>query len=346
LGPGAARTLGELARVLGATLEGDAGLPVRGVAPLETATPEDIAFLLDRRYQGAARASRAGALVVGLDAPDLGRPVLRVAEPRAGLIALLRLFHPPLPVTPGVHPLACVDATARVDPTAAVGPFAVVEREAVVGRGSRVAALAYVGPGAVIGEAVEIHPHVVVRDGVRVGDRVILHPGVVLGADGFGYAWDGTGHQKIPQVGRVRIEDDVEIGANTTVDRATLGETVIGRGTKVDNLVQIGHNTQVGEDAILVAQVGISGSCRIGRRAVLAGQVGLADHVGVGEGAVLIAQSGVASDVPAGEVWAGTPAHPAAETRRIWAAERLLPDLVRRVRALERRLEDLGRGGA
>jgi UDP-3-O-[3-hydroxymyristoyl] glucosamine N-acyltransferase len=182
---------------------------------------------------------------------------------------------------------------------------------------------------------------VVVRDGVRIGRRVIVHPGAVIGADGFAYAFDGTAHRKIPQVGGVRIEDDVEFGANTTVDRGTLGDTIIGRGSKIDNLVQVAHNCALGEDVILAAQVGVSGSCRVGARAVLAGQVGLADHVTVGAGAILMARAGVPADVPPGEVWGGTPSRPAAETRRIWAAERLLPDLVRKVRALEKRLQAL-----
>jgi UDP-3-O-[3-hydroxymyristoyl] glucosamine N-acyltransferase len=166
----------------------------------------------------------------------------------------------------------------------------------------------------------------------------------VFGADGFGYTFDGTEHRKIPQVGRLRIEDDVEIGANSTIDRATLGETRIRRGRKIDNLVHVGHNCDVGENVILMAQVGVSGSCTIGSRAVLAGQVGVADHVTIGAGAVLVAKSGVPSDVPAGEVWGGIPSRPVGETRRIWAAEALLPDLLRRFRALEKRVRELEGG--
>jgi len=170
---------------------------------------------------------------------------------------------------------------------------------------------------------------------------VVVHSGAVLGADGFGYAFDGRAHRKIPQVGGLRIEDDVEIGANTTIDRATLGHTLIRRGSKIDNLVQVGHNCEVGEDVILVSQVGISGSCTIGDGAVLAGQVGIADHVTVAAGAIVTAQSGVPRDIETGGVWSGTPSRPSVEARRIWAAEALLPELVRKVRALEKRVREL-----
>ncbi len=285
-------TLGEVAAALGARVEGDPARRVRAVAPLETAGPEEISFVLGPRYARLAAQSRAGALVAPEGLAELPGAVLRVAAPSAALIALLRLFYPEPPRVPGIHRLAWVDEGAQVDPAAAVGPFAVVERGARIGRGSRVGALCFVGARAELGEDVLLYPRVVVRDGVRIGNRVIVHPGAVLGADGFGYAFDGQAHRKIPQVGGVRIEDDVEIGANTTVDRATLGETVIGRGSKIDNLVQVGHNCQIGEHVILVSQVGISGSARVGQRAVLAGQVGVGDHMEIGAGAVLTAQSG------------------------------------------------------
>jgi UDP-3-O-[3-hydroxymyristoyl] glucosamine N-acyltransferase len=318
---GASFTLGRLAEALGATLEGDAAVIVTGVASLETAGPAHVSFLTSPKYRKLAEATRAGALVVGRDVTGLALPLLRVDSPQAALITLLRLFYPEPPVAPGIHPAAVVAPGARVDPTAS--------------------ALCFVGAGAVLAEDVLLYPRVVVRDGVRIGSRVIVHPGAVLGADGFGYAFDGTAHRKIPQVGGLVIEDDVEVGANATIDRGTLGDTIVRRGTKIDNLVQIGHNCDIGEDVILVAQVGVSGSCRIGNRAVLAGQVGVADHVTVGDGAVLAAKSGVPGDVPAGEAWGGIPARPFDEAKRIWAAESGLPELVRRVRALERRLRGL-----
>ena len=341
---GAQFTLGRIAEALGATLEGDPARLIRGVAPLDSAGPEHVSFLVNARYSRAAAESAAGAVVVGRAVEGLPQALLRVESPQMALIALLRLFHPAPPAAAGIHATAVVAGSARVDPTAFVGACAVVEPAGRVGARSRVGALCFVGEGAVLGDDVVLHPRVVVKDGVVIGDRVIVHAGAVLGADGFGYAFDGTAHRKIPQVGGLRIEDDVEIGANSTIDRATLGETRIRRGSKIDNLVQVGHNCDVGEDVILVAQVGVSGSCTIGSRAVLAGQVGVADHVTIGAGAVLVAKSGVPNDVPAGEIWGGIPSRPVGETRRIWAAEALLPDLLRRFRALEKRVRELEGG--
>jgi UDP-3-O-[3-hydroxymyristoyl] glucosamine N-acyltransferase len=216
-----------------------------------------------------------------------------------------------------------------------------VESRAVIGPRARLHALVHVGPGVEIGEDTVVYPHVSLRDGVLVGRRVIIHPGAVLGADGFGFAFDGTAHRKIPQVGGVLIEDDVEIGANTTIDRATFGDTIVRRGTKIDNLVQIGHNVVVGEHSLLVAQVGVSGSSRLGRGVVLAGQVGVADHVTIGDGVIAGAQAGIPSSLPAGEKVLGTPARPIWQAKRIVVAEARLPELLQRVRALEQKLERL-----
>jgi len=341
---GAQFTLGRIAEALGATLEGDPARVIVGVAPLDVAGPEHVSFLANSRYARAAARSAAGAVVVGREVEGLPQALLRVDSPQTAMIALLRLFHPEPHAVSGIHPAAVVAGEASVHPTAFVGACAVVERDARVGARSRVGSLCFVGTGAVLGDDVVLHPRVVVEDGVVIGDRVVVQAGAVLGADGFGYAFDGTAHRKIPQVGGLRIEADVEIGANSTIDRATLGETVIRRGSKIDNLVQVGHNCDVGEDVILVAQVGVSGSCTIGNRAVLAGQVGVADHVTIGAGAVLTAQTGVPNGVPAGAIWSGTPSRPASEMRRIWAAETLLPDLLRRFRALEKRVRELEGG--
>ncbi len=334
-------TLGELAATLGAKLEGDPGRRVTGVAPLDAAGPEQISFLIDQRYRSAAETSRAGALLVSETVSGLPGPLLRSSAPQQAMIALLSLFHPASAAPPGIDSTAVVAKEARVDPTASVGAMAVICASAIIGPRVRVHPLVYVGPGVEVGEGSELHPHVVLCEGVRLGRRVVVQSGAVIGGDGFGYVFDGGGHKKIPQVGIVVIEDDVDIGANTTIDRAMLGRTIIGRGTKIDNLVQVGHNVEIGEHSIIVAQVGISGSCRLGRGVIAAGQVGFADHLTIGDGAVLGAQAGVAEDVPAGERRLGTPALPMLQAKRLFASQKHLPDMTRRLRAAERRLEQL-----
>jgi UDP-3-O-[3-hydroxymyristoyl] glucosamine N-acyltransferase len=338
-------TLGVLAAALGASLDGDPDRVVTGVAALDAAGASDVSFLIDGRYRDAARTSRAGAVLAGLDAEPLGTALLRVKQPQQALIHLLELFHPRPPTAPGAHPSAIVARDARIDPTASVGALAVVEAGAAIGRGVRIHPLAYVGENVEVGDDSEIHTHAVLIGGVRLGRRVVVHAGAVIGSDGFGYAFDGAAHRKIPQVGTVVIEDDVEIGANTTIDRAMLGATVVRHGTKIDNLVQIGHNVEVGAHAILVAQVGISGSSRVGNGVVLAGQVGVADHVTIGDGAIVGAQSGVPTDIEAGAKMLGTPARPMMQAKRIFVSESQLPDLGRKLRELERRVDRLeGRG--
>ena len=341
MGEPAGFTLGRLALALGATLDGDPARIVTAVAPLDRAGPHEISFLTDPRYLTAARASQAGAFLTGEDVTDLPGPTLRCASPQQSLIDLLTLFHPPTRGTGGVDPSARVALDAHVDPTASIGALAVVEAGARVGAHARIYPLAYVGAHADVGEGSVLHPHAVVRDGVRLGRRVVVHAGAVIGDDGFGYAHDGRAHRKIPQVGTVVVEDDVEIGANTTIDRATLGETVIGRGTKIDNLVQIGHNVEIGEDCIIVAQVCISGSCRLGRGVILAGQVGLADHLTLGDGVIVEAQSGLYTDVEAGARLFGTPAQPSTQAKRVVVAGRRVPDALKRLKAVERRLQQL-----
>jgi UDP-3-O-[3-hydroxymyristoyl] glucosamine N-acyltransferase len=336
-------TLGELARLVGGELHGDPGVVVRGLAGLEAAGPGDLSFVTGRRYLKAAEQSRATALLVPPDLRIPDRPSIRVAQPYLAVATLLRLFHPERRPAPGVHPAAHLATSAQVSPEASVQAFAVVGDEAVVEARAVLHAHVVVGDRCRVGEDSVLHPHVVLREAVTVGRRVVIHAGAVLGADGFGYAFDGRQHRKIPQVGRVVVEDDVEIGANVTIDRATLGETVIGRGTKIDNLVQIGHNTVVGTDSIIVAQTGIAGSCRIGNRVVLGGQVGLADHVTIGDGAQVGAQAGVHGEVaPGGAVW-GSPAVDLSTARRVAVALPKLPELLHTVRRLEKRLADLER---
>ena len=235
--------------------------------------------------------------------------------------------------------------TARIGKGASIAPGATVAAGARVGARTRIAEGAFVGEGAEIGDDSVLHANVVVAPRCVVGSRCILHPGVVVGSDGFGYVWDGQRHRKIPQVGTVRIGDDVEIGANSAIDRATLGETVVGRGTKIDNLVQIGHNVVIGEDVILCGQVGIAGSARIEDRATLAGQVGVNDHVTIGKGAIATGQAGVTGSIASGLVVSGMPAAPHRDFLRRAAVVARLPELARRVEALEKKLSEIEKGG-
>lgn len=335
-------TLRELAETLGAVLEGNPDVTIAGVAPLDTAEADHIALLANTRHRAAAMASRAGAFLAPVGGEDLPAPVLRVPAPHLAFITLLDLFYPPEPHRPGVHRTAVIAPDATVDPTAQIGAFVVVEAGAVVGTGVRLLPYVYVGADTEIGAGSVLHPHVVVYARVVIGRRVIIHAGTVVGADGFGYVSEGDTHRKIPQVGRVRIEDDVEVGANTTIDRATIGDTVIERGTKIDNLVQIAHNVYIGAQSLLAAQVGIAGSARLGRQTVLAGQVGVGDHATLSDNVIIGAQSGVISSIERPGAYLGSPARPAAETRRIVAALSRLPELVRRLRAVERRVEAIG----
>jgi UDP-3-O-[3-hydroxymyristoyl] glucosamine N-acyltransferase len=333
--------LDELAERLGCRVEGDGGLEVRAVCGLEQAGPQDLALVAREQLLPRLRESAAGAVILPDGFPEVDRPALRSPNPYLAFARALSLLHPsPAPVS-GIHPSAVVAADARVAPDASIGPLCVLGPEAEVGAGTILESHVSVGARARIGQGCRIFPHVAVLDGVVLGDRVTVHSGSVIGADGFGYARDGHRYVKIPQVGRVVIEDDVEIGANVAIDRATLGETRIGRGTKIDNLVQVGHNVSVGEDTVIVAQVGISGSSRIGARVTLAGQVGIVDHVEIGDEVIVGAQAGVTKDIPSGSVVLGSPAIPHGEFKRQVAAVARLPLVRKALRALEERLAAL-----
>lgn len=336
-------TLADLTRHLGGELLGDPDARVLRVAPPESAGPDAVVVCGSAEALRTALERGAGAVVVPKELA-VQPPAIRVEEPRRALAVLLQLLGPHRHHPSGIHPTAQVAPTARLGAGVRLGAFAVVEEGAEVGARTVLYPFAYVGPGASVGEDCVLYPHVVIAEGTRVGNRVILHPGCVLGADGFGFVPGEQGHQKIPQVGVVVVEDDVEIGACTTVDRATLGETRIGAGTKIDNLVQVAHNVRIGRRCLIAAQCGIAGSAVLEDGVVLAGQVGVGDHVRIGAGAVVLGQSGVTKDVRAGETVYGHPAQPRRQELAEQAARRRLPELLRRLQALERAVGTGGRG--
>lgn len=337
-----AYTLGELAERVGGRVVGDAARRISGVRALEDATGDDISFYHNRRYLAAARESRAGALLVADAASFAGRDLVVCGSPYAAFATVLELFHPPQRPPAGVHPTAVVASSARLGAGVAVAAMVVIDAGAVIGRNAVIGAASVIGEGAEIGADTVLHPHVVVEPGCRVGERCILHSGVVVGSDGFGFATVGGVHRKVLQVGTVVVEDDVELGANVCVDRATLGETRIRRGTKVDNLVQIAHNVEVGEHSLLVAQVGIAGSTRLGHHVVMAGQSGAVGHVHIGDGVQVTAKTGVTEDVPPGTMVSGFPSRPHKAWLKAMAGLFALDELRERLKRLEDAVEKLG----
>lgn len=334
-------TLAELAARVGGTYEGDGALVVDGIAPLEDAGPSQVSFFANRKYRKAFEASRAGAVIVEADEDvPAGRPVLRASPAYLAFAKISTAFHPPREPMPEIAPEAVIHPTARVHPSAQVMPLATVAARAEVGPRTIVFPGVHLGEDVKVGADCLLYPNVVVRERCVLGDRVILQPGCVIGGDGFGYALDMAGegrgprHYKVPQAGIVVIEDDVEIGANSCVDRATLGVTRIGRGAKIDDLVMIAHNVEVGPLSVLASQVGISGSTKLGMGVVCWGQSGLVGHIVIGDRATIAAQAGVHADVPAGARMAGSPATPDVQWARNSSVFNRLTEMRRELREL------------
>jgi len=341
---GAEFTVRELAVRLGCAFEGDGGVRIKGVASLERAGAGDLVFLAGPKLRPKLDASGASAAIVpeGESGGYGPIPVIRTADPHLCFARAAGLFYEPLKPAIGVHPTAVVAVSARLGEGASVGALTSIGEDVEIGAGVIIHPLVSIYSGAKIGEGSVIHSHVSIREGVIIGKRVTIHNGCVIGADGFGYIKGPDGrHVKVPQVGGVIIEDDVEIGANTAIDRAALDATIIRKGVKIDDLVMVGHNVEVGENAILVAQVGISGSSRVGRDAILSGQVGIADHVSIGDGAIVAAKSGVTKDVPAGAMVSGSPHLNIREWRKFWATAPRLYDLIKEFKRLKARVEEL-----
>ena len=332
--------LGELARALGCTLEGDETIEITGPATIDDAGPGQVTFVANPRYQSRLESLRASAVILapGLEAP--GVAILRTDQPYLAFVRLLELYHSPLAREPGIHPTASISPGARIGAGAAIGAFAVIGDGVTIGADARIDSHVVIYPRVTIGERFTAHAHVVVREGVTIGNDVKLQSGAVIGSDGFGYLPDEKlGVRAIPQTGTVVLEDGVDIGANTTIDRAAVGATRIRRGAKIDNLVQIGHGCEVGQSAMLAAQVGLAGSTQVGAGAQLGGQVGAAGHLSIGAGARIGAKSGVSNDVPSGAtVASGIPAFEIRLYRRVIAALRSLPEVVQRLRRVEKQI--------
>ncbi len=342
------RTVEELAELVGGRLEGDASVSVSGVAPLDQASSEELAFLAQRRYLKRLHQCRARAVLVSESLAESVATLparIVVEEAHAALPVVLPLFYPQSEAPASIHPTAVFGEGTRLGKGVSVGPYAVLGRDTRIADGVRIGAHAVVGDGCVVGPDSVLHPHVVLYPGTRLGARVILHAGVRLGVDGFGYVTLEGAHRKIPQVGACVVEDDVEMGANTCVDRGSIGRTVIGRGTKIDNLVHLAHNVQVGEGVFMAAMVGIAGSTRVGDRAMFGGQSGMVGHIEIGEGARVGAQAGVIGDIPPGEIVSGYPARNNREFLRAMGMAFRLPDTLRRIEELEQRLAVLEEKG-
>jgi UDP-3-O-[3-hydroxymyristoyl] glucosamine N-acyltransferase len=325
-------TAREIAAMLGGELSGEGERRVAGVAGLDAAGPDDLAYAEGARALAEAARSRAGCLLIPEGARLAGRTTIAVKRPKLALIRVAEALYPVAPVIPGIHPTAVVAPDAEVAASASVGPGVVIASRARVGAETSLGAGVVLGEGVEVGSRCRLHPRVTVYPGARLGDRVTLHAGVVIGSDGFGYVLDEGRHRKFPQLGTVVIENDVEIGANSTVDRGSLGTTRIGEGTKIDNLVQIAHNVKIGKHCILAAQTGVSGSVEIGDYVVIAGQVGIGERARIEDHAVIGGQAGILPGkvVRAGSVLWGTPARPLAVFKRMHAAWARLPEWIER----------------
>jgi UDP-3-O-[3-hydroxymyristoyl] glucosamine N-acyltransferase len=302
--------LSQIADALEARLEnGSPDTEVVGVAGIEGAGPGDLTFVANPKYSALARTTKASAVIVELDFPVIATAMLRSKNPYLTFARAIRLFHEPERYAPGIHPTAVIHSSAQIGQNAHVGPCVVIDQDVRIGSNAVLLAHVVIYRGALIGDNFFAHAHAVVRESCRLGDNITLQNGVIVGADGFGFAKDDAGRwHKIPQPQPAVLDDDVEVQANSCIDRASVGETHISRGVKIDNLVQVGHGSRVGEDSLLAAQVGIAGSTEIGKKVILTGQVGVVGHCTVGDGAIVTPQSGVAGDIPAGAIVSGAPA--------------------------------------
>lgn len=333
-------TVSDLAKLVKGEIIGDGEVEITGVAGLEDAKPGDISFAASDRVVARALNSQASALIVPVNVNQLSKPMIKVANPRLAFAQILNFFFPPAPCIPAIHPTAVIGENVKAS-GCSIGALVYVGNNVTIGAGTIIHPGAVIGNEVVIGSNSVIHSNVVIRDGCQVGDRVQIHPGTVIGADGFGYVTVNGENIKVPQVGKVVIESDVEIGANVTIDRATTGVTLIKRGSKIDNLVQIAHNCEVGENNIICGQAGLAGSAKLGDRVTLAGKAGVVGHIKIGDDSVVAACSMVINSLPANSFVSGAPARTHAADMRNQAAVGRLPDLLKEFKELQKKVAEL-----
>jgi UDP-3-O-[3-hydroxymyristoyl] glucosamine N-acyltransferase len=336
-------TAAQIASHLHGEIAGNPATLIKRFAPADRAQAGDLTFAENETYFARADQSMAAAIIVAAPFSSVtGKVLIRVPDARVAFARVLPLFFPEPQFAAGIHPTALISPSAHVHATAHIGPYCIIEEHARIGPRSVLRGLNHVGVNCQMGEDVHLFPNVTIYRGCELGNRVRIHSGSVIGADGFGYVLDGGSHRKVPQIGNVLIRDDVEIGANVTIDRGALGPTIIGKGTKIDNLVQIAHNVVVGENCLIVSQAGVAGSTKLGDFVILGGQAGLAGHLNIGSGVSVAAQSGVMHDIPDGQKWLWSPAQPDRQAKRQMLALQQLPDALRRLAELEKKIQEQG----
>jgi len=336
-------TAAQLAQQLGAEVAGDGSVQLTGFAPADRAQAGHLTFAENAEYLAKAEQSGASAILVGDGVASSKKTLLRVKNPRVAFAKVLPLFFPETQFATGIHPTAVVATSAQVDSTAHIGPHCVIGERVKIGARTALLGGNHIGDDSQLGDDIRLFPNVVIYARSQIGHRVRIHAGSVVGSDGYGYVFDQGQHLKVLQIGNVIIHDDVEIGANVCIDRGALGSTVIGRGTKIDNLVQVAHNVVVGENCLLVGQCGIAGSTKLGNFTIIAAQAGIAGHLQIGNQVTVAGQSGVMHDIPDGEKWLGTPACPDQDAKRQYIGVRRLPELLHRLAELEKKIAEMNK---
>jgi len=335
-------TLKEIANLVGGELVGDPHVVVTGISGIKEAREGDITFLANSKYYPLMKITRASAIITSKDVVDEKKPLIRTDNPSLAFTKVVELVAPNHIAHPqGIHPTAVIGKSSKLGSNVAIGPYVIIEEEVKIGDNTIIYGGCYIGHHTQVGSSCLIYPNVSIRERIQVGNRVIIHSGAVIGSDGFGFATVKGVQKKIPQIGTVAIEDDVEIGANVTIDRARFDKTIIGRGTKIDNLVQIAHNVVIGQNCIIVAQAGISGSTTLDKGVILAGQAGLVGHITIGEGTIVAAQAGVTKSIPSYSKVSGYPAKPHHLAKRVNACVQRLPELYKKIKELEEKIKKL-----